>query len=122
MAPEKKAPVRMPCREDAVDEIGLVFEDGVKENADLYVGYHRAENGDNAVFSSHARLAELSTVRTTWPCNPCSVAREATNSRSSDPPKRATVADREGNAADRSAKEPGQLESYSRMPYSLILY
>ena len=23
----------MPCREDAVDEIGLVFEDGVNENA-----------------------------------------------------------------------------------------
>jgi hypothetical protein len=35
MAPEEKAPVRMRCREDAVDEIGLVFEDGVNENADL---------------------------------------------------------------------------------------
>jgi hypothetical protein len=32
---KKEAPVRMPCREDAVDEIGLVFEDSVKENADL---------------------------------------------------------------------------------------
>lgn len=30
---KEKAPVRMPCRENAVDEIGLVFEDGVKENA-----------------------------------------------------------------------------------------
>ena len=112
----------MPCREDAVDEIGLVFEDSVKENADLQVGYLRAENGNNAVFSAHARLAGLSAVVTTWHCKSCSAEREATDSRSSDPSKRATVADREGNASDRSTNEPGQLESYSRMPYSLILY
>ena len=94
----------------------------MNENANLQVGYLLSENEDNAVFSAHARLAELSAVVTTCHCKSCSAASEVTDSRSFDPSKCATVADREGNVSDRSAKEPGQMESYSRMPYSLILY